>query len=196
MSTAMTLTRSVAAGVLLIALSRLAAAEPEVERRTMLSVETSPMDLALDGYSLGVAILPRALPHWRFGASTYALDLPSFIIELDEDNEGWEARLTHGFDMSASYSFAPSGAGWFIGGLATYERFEYRLDGAATDGANLGAIVAAGTTWLPFGHGLFVRPFIGAAVVIARTGSRTLGDRTFSDPPVKPLAIIHVGYQF
>lgn len=192
----MTLTRAVALAAIVAALPRLAAAEPEVERRTILSVETSPIDLALGGYSLGLAVLPRALPHWRFGATTYALDLPDFIIELDEDNEGWEARLTHGFDASASYSFDPSGAGWFVGALATYERFEYRLDGDATEGDNLGAILAGGTTWLPFGRGLFVRPFLGAAVVLARAGSRRLGERTFADPPVKPLAIVHVGYQF
>ncbi|HEU0034009.1 MAG TPA: hypothetical protein VFQ53_25455 [Kofleriaceae bacterium] len=172
------------------------AAGPVWAEGTRVSVETGPLDLALGGLGAGAAVTPSSSPHWRVGSTAYRLELPKFITELDSANVGWTATLTFGIDINVSYQVAESGKGWFFEGIVPYERYRYEHDGMSTTAANLSLTVGAGYKWMPFDNGLFVRPLLGVAVRLASTGSRSVGGKEFADPLVKPLPVIHVGYEF
>lgn len=157
-------------------------------------VEIDPTNYILrGGWSATLFVRPGPLQHWRFGASVYASDLPSFAVE-----DRWKARIEPGFAVHAHYFPSPEAKGFFFGGLVSLNRWDYTFD--AMDSVRvdeLSIMPAIGYQWFPFASGLVVKPWLGVGIPLYANREPTIGTETHDRAiPVAPFVTIHLGYQF
>jgi hypothetical protein len=96
-----------------------------VEHQWRISLETDPFDFFLDGYGIVVGDRPAQIPNWRLALATFALDLPQFLVELDDANQGFGMRIDHGFGATGSYYFSEESGGFYVGPTVGYLIAEY-----------------------------------------------------------------------
>jgi hypothetical protein len=158
-------------------------------------LEIDPINYAVrGGWSATAFVRPGPLPHWRFGASIYAGDLPSFAME-----EGWAARIEPGMAVHAQYFLSRDAKGFFLGALASLNRWDYTFEGMSGSARvdEVSVMPAIGYQWFPFGDGLVIKPWLGVGIPLYARGEATLGTETHDRAiPVAPFATLHLGYQF
>ena len=176
--------------------ARLARAEePPTTTPWRVVAEIDPLNYVLrSGWSATAFVRPGPLPHWRFGASMYAGDLPGFAIE-----DGWEARIEPGFALHVHYFLSREARGWFFGGLVSLNRWRYTLVDArrSIDVDETSVMPAIGYQWFPFGRGLVIKPWLGVGIPVYATREPSIGDETHDRAiPVAPFVTVHLGYEF
>ncbi|MBS1120090.1 MAG: hypothetical protein H6Q90_2318 [Deltaproteobacteria bacterium] len=181
-----------------------ASAEPTITEspaapRTRVNLETDPFDFFLGGYGLVVGVRPSALPHWRLSVATFALDLPSFLVEIDDANKGFSLRIDHGFGATGSYHFSEASGGFYVGPAIGYFINEYSRDdlpGMVTTVHSFNVGAQGGYQWFPLKQrGFYLQPWMNASVPLYTSRDPKVGDREFHSPPVNVNLLLHVGYE-
>ncbi len=157
-------------------------------------VETDPSTFVLGGFAAHVRIAPAATPRWLFGVGAYALDFPSFMVNLAPANrdEGWSVRLRLGYGVFVDRYLTDSTEGPFIG----IQVAAHHLGASRSDERNRfvnGLVMPrVGYTWRPFESGFYVLGWFGAG--FTRTLAGSAGD--YDVFPLLAFGAVHVGWRF
>lgn len=158
-------------------------------------VETDPATFAMKGAALHLRARFESLPGWTFGIGSYALDLPSPMVDMVPQNEGedWNVRIEPGIGLFADKSLREDGNGLTFGGQVSLQRFELDAPGQkAGDAWNLLVMPRVGYHWSPFDNGFYVFPWAGVGYTAPVAGAA--GD--YHVAPFVPFATLHVGWNF
>ena len=190
---------AVLVGIALVPSAARAQEAPAADATTHVSVEFDPLPLLASGYGGVLSVRPAAMPRWKLGIASYALDYPSFLE--DGVNEGFELRAEPSFLVLASRSFSEERGGWFVGGLLRQSRNAFTHEDHPDEVARTQTFELAadgGYVWYPLSErGLFLQFWGSLGVNLVEIGEPTVGDQTFvRQLPVLPYATLHIGYEW
>ncbi|MCA9673605.1 MAG: hypothetical protein H6709_11935 [Kofleriaceae bacterium] len=157
-------------------------------------LDIEPAAWLLGGYSVHVGVTPPAEPRLVLSAGAYAFDVPSALVDLASGNrdQGWDVRLYLGYGAFADYFVgAAPDRGWVVGAQLGAQHTEATLDGEAYRFVSALILLRAGYEWHPTREGLFVFPWLGAAITRAIAGDAGPYDTI----PVTPYAAIDLGWR-
>ena len=170
-------------------------ARTPVVDRVKLSVETSPVLAAMDGYQLTVTVRLPAAPRWRFGASAFGIQIPEAFATLD--NAGWSVH-DNGFAAGVDREFGSAGrGGWYVGADAVaQQRRTSRSDGTGTL-VEYDVMLQAGYRWYPSRTlGATITPWLGFPINLHRTAEPVIDGMTYKFKPVGVVPNIAIGWEF
>lgn len=183
----------------LIVMSTLAAnAQNKPISTTRISLEIDPATFVFKGYSFHVRMQPKSCDHLLIGAGTYAMDMPSVIVNFNKENrnKGWKVRLNQGYGLFLEQHFNEVNKKWFVGGQASFQ--EFKIENDRTIGSeklsNLLFMGYAGYTFQPFNFNLYIKPWAGIGYSSKISGSNQLGDLDYHLSPITMFATLHIGY--
>ena len=169
-------------------------------QRTSVSLEIDPATFAFKGYSVHLRISPAGTDHLLVGAGVYAMDMPSFLVDLNKNNKGlgWNVRLNLGAGLFGEYHFKEVNRKTFAGLQASIQQFEIGNDSTDNEGkfSNLLMMGYAGYTLKPFDFDLYIKPWAGIGYTSKISGETALGDLNYDVAPVTVFLTIHLGYTF
>ena len=92
----------------------LKAQDSKIENKTTFSIETDPSTFAFNGYAVHIRIKPKNSTHLVIGVGTYALDLPSVMVNTNKDNKdkGWDVRINSAYSLFSEYYFKEANSKW------------------------------------------------------------------------------------
>jgi len=179
---------------------------PAAEQRSRaLEVEVDPTFFFLHGFLTQVAVKPGTegfAAHLRIAAGFVTWEHPQFLIDMNEDNEGWSVNIPWGVATDLTYLFGDRQRGFLAGVVVLLRREEYSPPSGVGETAirNLSAIPYIGYQWFPFdggwARGLYLMPRLGAFVLIHTSDEAVVGGEEFEQSAVLPAAAVHVGYSF
>jgi hypothetical protein len=173
-------------------------------------LETDLATFVFGGFAAHARVAPGR-GHIVVGAGFYALDYPSFLVDLDSANRGagWKVRLRLGGALFADYYFRPNAEGWFVGMELALQQFRYsneEVPGESVTATNLVMMPRAGFQWQPFEAGFYLMPWLGLGYTTQISGERRLSGsspggsgpvvRTYDLSPFVPYAALHIGWKF
>jgi hypothetical protein len=170
------------------------------ENRTKWSLEIDPVTFAFGGYSAHLRLQPKNSKHLLIGAGTYAMNLPSVLVEMNKDNKGksWESRINQAYGLFGEYYFTETNRKLFLGGQVSIQ--EFKASKASIEGSttytNLIAMAYVGYSWQPFDLNLYIKPWAGIGYTGRVSGSNALGNDTYHIAPISAFATLHIGYTF
>ena len=167
-------------------------------RASHLTVATDLSPWLLSGFSAIVGYEPAGAPAWRVSAELWSMSLPSFAIELAEQNvgEGWSHHVSVAGALTLDRAIADTG--WRVGGLVNVMRA--RVDRGTAAQAELTVaevLVRGGYRWLPLGqHGPSIEPWLGVGPQVAATTLPVVDGQRYALAPVQLIATVHIGWRF
>jgi hypothetical protein len=67
--------------------------------KTKFSIEIDPATFVFKGYSAHLRIQPKASNHLLYGIGIYAMDMPSFFVDMNSNNadqgKDWQVRINN-----------------------------------------------------------------------------------------------------
>ncbi len=170
------------------------------KERMTISVETDPSTFAFGGYAAHVRIKLKNCQHLVWGAGAYAMNFPSFLVDMNADNKGkgWGVRINSAVSLFGEYYFKEANNKWFAGlqvGVQNYKLTNSHSTNKATY-SNLLVMPSIGYTWRPFNFPLYFKPWLGVGYMNKIAGSNTLEGSTYKLSPIMPFVTLHVGYTF
>ncbi len=189
------------AATMLILTSLFLPASSAAQDRQTLSIETDPATFAFDGYAVHIRLTLPALPGWRFGAGTYAMDFPALLVDMNPDNknQGWDVRLNSGIGLFTEYTPGGKSHGWFVGGQLALQDYQLGNPDSAAGQAEFKTLLMmlhTGYRWFPAGDHFYLQPWAGLGYTQKLDGSAKLGSKEYDIAPVIPFITVHVGYRF
>ncbi len=146
------------------------------ESKTTFSIETDPSTFAFKGYAFHIRIKPKDSKRFVFGAGTYALDLPSIMVDMNKDNKGkgWNVRINSAYSLFAEYYFKKANHKWFAGlqtGVQNYKNSNDDISNKESKYSNLLVMPSIGYNWQPFKFPLYIKPWfkLGYTTKISET---------------------------
>lgn len=181
--------------------SEVKAQETSVENHRTISVETDPSTFVFGGYALHVRVKPKKCTHLLLGAGTYALNMPSLMVNLNKENKGedWEVRINSAFALFGEYYFKEANSKWFVGlqaGVQNYKIKNLRFTDASAKYSNLLLMPSIGYNWQPFKAPFYVKPWLGLGYTAKIEGENSIGAKNYDIAPILPFATLHLGYTF
>ena len=169
------------------------------EHKTTFSIETDPSTFAFGGYAFHFRIKPKNSQHLLIGAGTYGMDMPSFLINMNADNEdkGWNVRIKSAYALFGEYYFKKANNKWFVGlqmGMQNYENTNDYVPDQVSNYSNLLIMPSIGYNWQPFSFPLYLKPWLGLGYTSKISGDNTIDDITYNISPLVPFVTLHVGY--
>ncbi len=168
--------------------------------RTRISVETDPATFVFGGYALHLRIQPKNSDHLLLGAGIYAMDMPSFLTDLNADNRdaGWDVRIDRGYGLFAEYHFREVNKGFLAGTQLGIQEFklENEMEEGSASWTNSLLMLYGGYSFKPFGFDLYLKPWAGLGYVSVLSGDSVIGDREYNVAPITMFATLHIGYTF
>jgi hypothetical protein len=169
--------------------------------RTLISIETDPSTFAFNGYAMHVRIKPKNSKHLVVGAGTYALDLPSVLVNMNDENQdkGWNVRINSAYSLFSEYYFKEANYKWFVGlqaGIQNYKNTNENLANKESKYSNLLIMPSIGYNWYPFKFPLYVKPWFGLGYTSKISGVNHIDNSTYDIAPLVPFLTLHVGYTF
>ncbi len=189
-----------AAALVLVVLARGARADAPRARETDVLLEVDPATFAWGGFSAHARLRPDAWPSWSFGAGVYAMDMPSFLVDLDPANRGksWDARIRLGAALFVDRFLGEAPRGPFVGLELGVQRMRLENPHLGPGTAQYSALLAmprAGYLWQPFGSGFYLMPWLGIGVAQRIAGSAELAGEPYHVPRVPMFATLHAGWR-
>lgn len=170
-------------------------------QKTIVSIETDPSTFAFKGYAAHVRIKPKNSRHLQLGAGTYALDLPSMMVNLNPDNKDkdWKVRISSAYSLFGEYYFKEANSKWFVGlqaGVQNYVIKNYQINDKESKYSNLLIMPSVGYTWMPFKIPFYLKPWVGLGYTTKVAGENSIQNLEYSVSPIVPFVTLHVGYSF
>jgi len=183
----------VCVAVAFIGVAPTANAEP-----TRFHVEADPLPFVMSGYGVQVGVAPGALNGWRFGLGNFSLEVPDFVAQLNNDNDGFHLKVRRSHALYGLYFFDGL-RGWCVGGSLRYLRLEYTHDATPGERARVGEFsveAIAGYKWHPVKNGFYVMPWFAVAKPLFTRGTAQVGSSTYQTDFVQLFATANLGWQF
>ncbi len=161
-----------------------------------LMLEIDPLTFAQNGYSLHMRY---KLDTTVVGGGVYALDMPKQLVEMNQNNEGWEARIDSAQILFFDYLFDNKIEGWILGAQITSQNYEVSYDGNSTSYKALSSLTRVGYHYEPLsGSGLYLFPWAGVGKSDVIEGDTSLDDNSaaFDHKATTSFVTLHVGYRF
>ncbi|KAA3633436.1 MAG: hypothetical protein DWQ02_13100 [Bacteroidetes bacterium] len=171
-----------------------------VAQKTSISLEIDPATFIFKGYSAHLRIAPGGTEHLLLGAGVYAMDMPSFLVDLNKNNKGlgWNVRLNMGAGLFGEYHFKEVNRKSFVGLQTSLQEFKIANDSVDDEEkfSNLLLMAYTGYTFKPFDFNLYVKPWAGIGYASKISGETNLGELDYDLAPVTMFLTLHVGYTF
>lgn len=184
--------------VLALAVSGLHVSPASADRGT-LHLEVDPTPFILGGYGVQPGFAPAQLPGWRFGLGNFSLDVPDFVAQLNDDNDGFHIRVRRSHALYVLHFFSDL-RGWCVGGSLRYLRTEYTHDdvpGLSARASEFSIEAIGGYKWHPFPRvGFYVMPWLAIARGLFTIGDQQVGDRRYQPDFVQFFATANIGWEF
>lgn len=169
------------------------------ENKTTLSIETDPSTFAFKGYAFHIRIKPKSSGHFVIGAGTYALDLPSMLVDMNADNKnkGWTVRINSAYSLFGEYYFKKANSKWFVGvqtGIQNYKNINDNIVNKESKYSTLLVMPSIGYNWHPFKFPLYVKPWFGLGYTSKISGDNFVDNLKYNISPLVPFVTLHVGY--
>ena len=170
-----------------------------IENKTTFSIETDPSTFLFKGYAIHVRVKPKNSKHLLIGAGTYALDLPSVMVDLNADNKqkGWHVRINSAYSLFGDYYFKEPNSKWFIGlqaGIQNYKNTNDTIANKESKYSNLLIMPSLGYAWQPFKVPFYIKPWVGIGYTTKILGDNSIDNLTYSISPLVPFFTLHLGY--
>jgi len=169
------------------------------EKKSTLSIEIDPATFAFKGYGVHLRFKPKNSEHLLLGIGTYAMDMPSALVDINKENKGknWQVRINQGIGLFGEYHFSEVNKKWFIGSQLAIQQFKIQNEKITgnqlfTNGLFLGY---AGYTW-KIGQHFYLKPWAGIGYTTKISGANKLGDSTYNIDPILIFSALHIGYTF
>lgn len=172
------------------------------ESKTTFSVETDPVTFLFKGYALHIRIKPKSSHRLVMGAGVYALDMPSFLVNMNKENKnkGWNVRIHHAVSLFGEYYLREANNKWFVGLQAGIQNFSNTNDlnpGEKSSYNNLLVMPSIGYNWKPFPKtGFYVKPWLGIGYTTRISGNHSINALTYNIAPMTNFVTLHLGYTF
>lgn len=187
--------------LLSISMQKAEAQTSESTGKTTWSVETDPATFAFKGYALHLRVKPSFSENWVLGAGIYAMDFPSFMVDLNKKNknEGWNVRISGALSFFGEYYLKQANNAWFLGFQGGVQNFENTNDHSGSKKSDYSVLLlmpSAGYTWKPFEIPLYFKPWMGIGYTSKLSGSTKIDSRDYDLSPVTAFVTLHIGYTF
>ena len=144
---------------------------------------------------------PKNSKHLLLGAGTYALDFPTFLVDMNKDNKdkGWKVRIQSAYSLFGEYYFKEANKKWFVGlqaGVQNYKNTNDSISGKKSEYSNLLIMPSIGYNWSPFKFPLYVKPWLGLGYTTKISGNNSIDNKIYTISPLVPFLTLHVGYTF
>lgn len=171
------------------------------QEKTTVSIETDPSTFAFKGYAAHVRIKLKNSNHFVWGAGTYALDLPSMMVNMNSENKdkGWNVRINSAYSLFGEYYFKEANKKWFVGlqtGVQNYKISNDNIQDKESKYSNLLIMPSIGYNWQPFKFPLYIKPWMGIGYTTKLSGSNKIDQSEYEISPLVPFLTVHVGYTF
>lgn len=168
--------------------------------QTRWSLEVDPVTFVFGGYSAHLRVQPAGSDHLLLGAGVYAMNMPSFMVDLNPENkgQGWQVRLNQGIGLFGEYFLHEVNRKWFLGGQLGWQQYKVKredLNGQAAY-ANLLLMGYGGYVWQPFTFPLYIKFWGGLGYSPQISGSSEVDGQTYQVAPVTFFGTFHLGYTF
>lgn len=167
-------------------------------RAQSLYVAADPLPYALKGFSAHLGVV---LPGDRFSleAAAFSSELGDTLLTLVQPaDSGFRASL-RGLTAEGYWHFARSSRNAFLAGLQVhFDRFDvkHEAESVSTRVDQIYVFPTLAFLWFPFDAlGLFLKPFISAGLPLLSRDDVHVGNHTFEQLRVFPLATVIVGYR-
>lgn len=169
-------------------------------KKTRFSLEIDPATFAFKGYSAHLRIQPKMSNHYLFGLGVYAMDMPSFFVDLNDKNKdkGWEVRINQGYGLFGEYHFAQVNHKWFVGSQISLQEYKIEQAGLNKDSKyqNFLLMGYGGYTLQPFTLPIYFKAWGGLGYTSKVSGDNILGEQEYEISPISMFATLHMGYTF
>ncbi len=171
-----------------------------VAQETSFSLEIDPATFAFKGYSAHLRVAPAGTQHLLVGAGVYAMDMPSFLVDLNKNNKGqdWNVRINLGTGLFGEYHFKEVNRKSFVGLQTSFQQF--KIGNNSVDGeekfSNLLLMAYTGYTIKPFDINLYVKPWAGIGYTSKISGETSIGELNYDLAPLTMFLTLHIGYTF
>lgn len=186
--------------VIAIALIGIMATSTLAQEKTRVSLEIDPVTFISSGYSAHLRIEPKSNEHLLLGAGIYAMDMPSAIVNFNENNkdQGWDVRLNQGYGLFGEYYFNEANRKWFLGAQTSIQQYKIEKESETGTSTFNNALVMAygGYSFQLFQSNLYIKPWAGIGYTAKISGENTLGNSTYDVSPITMFATLHIGYTF
>ncbi len=181
--------------------TKIMAQERRVKEKTTFSIEIDPSTFLFKGYAFHLRIKPKNSEHIVIGAGAYALDLPSFMVDLNADNKdkGWNVRINSAISLFGEYYFKEANNKWFMGlqtGVQNYKNTNDNMVNKESKYNNLLIMPSFGYNWHPFNEKLYLKPWLGLGYTTKISGDNLIDNVSYKISPLVPFVTVHVGYTF
>lgn len=181
--------------------TKLIAQENIIENKTTFSIETDPSTFLFKGYALHIRIKPKNSEHLVVGAGTYALDMPSFLVDMNKENKnkGWNVRINSAVSLFGEYYFKEVNNKWFLGlqtGIQNYKNTNDNISNKESKYSNLLIMPSIGYNWRPFNNGFYIKPWLGLGYTTKISGDNSINALTYQISPMTNFVTVHIGYTF
>jgi hypothetical protein len=179
----------------------LLAQEKTTTNKTTFSLETDPSTFLFKGYAFHIRIKPKNSNHFIIGAGTYALDLPSLMVDMNKDNKnkGWNVRINSAVSLFGEYYLEEANKKWFVGlqiGVQNFKNTNDYIPNKESKYSNLLIMPSIGYNWHPFQSPLYVKPWIGIGYTSKISGDNSIDNSNYSIASILPFVTLHLGYTF
>lgn len=175
-------------------------AQDVATNKTKFSIEIDPVTFAAKGYGVHFRIQPKNSEHLLLGIGTYALDIPSFLVNMNDKNKdkGWNVRANQGYGIFGEYHFKEVNRKLFVGTQIALQETKIEKEGetGSKKFTNLVAMGYFGYTFKPFKNNLYIKPWAGVGYNSKVSGTNVLGNATYDNAAISYLLTLHLGYTF
>lgn len=178
----------------------LAQSQEQAVGKTKFSIEIDPATFVFNGYSAHLRIQPKASNHLLYGIGFYAMDMPSFFVDMNSDNadKGWQVRINSAAGIFGEYHFSEVNKGFFVGSQISAQQFLIKNENELVEEKFTSGLVMGygGYTLQPFKFPLYFKAWGGVGYTSKISGENVLGGNEYEISPISVFATLHVGYTF
>lgn len=178
----------------------LAQSQDQTVGKTKFSIEIDPATFAFNGYSAHLRIQPKASDHLLYGVGIYAMDMPSFFVDMNNKNadKGWQVRINSAVGIFGEHHFSEVNKGFFVGSQISAQQFLIKNENLSGEEKFTNGLIMGygGYTLQPFKFPLYLKAWGGVGYTSKISGENVLGEQEYDISPVSVFATLHVGYTF
>jgi hypothetical protein len=189
--------------VVIFGISNYKATAQNTERpvgKTKFSIEIDPATYAFKGYSAHLRIQPKASNHLLYGVGIYAMDMPSFFVDMNSNNanKDWQVRINNAVGIFGEYHFSEVNKGFFTGAQISAQQFIIENENQSGEEKFTNGLIMGygGYTLQPFKFPLYFKAWGGVGYTSKISGDNVLGEQEYDISPLSVFATLHMGYTF
>ncbi len=167
--------------------------------QAQIDIEIDPATYVFKGDSLHVKLTTTNAPQWRWGLGTYSLELPSALVETNQQNKpgNWTVDIHRAYGLFTEYYLNPEQTGWFIGGQVSEQTFRViNPTQAASEFTNGLLMVNLGYKWAIADSAFYLLPWAGLGYTQTTGNNPSRLAAGFDVDPFTAFMSVHIGYEF